>query len=222
MRLFLFLIIFPISLSYIEPSGNVFFSLKANGENIKGGDTIDINLKKYVLEKVKFYVADFKVYKNQEIVLDFDNSSFLFDFSNTSQENIQFPSSLKFDSVSFTLGIDSATNCSGAYGGDLDPTKGMYWSWQSGYINFKLEAKSVENHSDLIYHLGGYKKGELCTQQVGFKMKGCSDHEIELNVDEVLDHFLNQGIEKLMSPGTEAKKLSKLVANSFVPKCLEE
>jgi len=39
--------------------------------------------------------------------------------------------------------VDSLANVSGAMSNDLDATKGMYWSWQSGFINLKIEGKSA-------------------------------------------------------------------------------
>ncbi len=61
--------------------------------------------------------------------------------------------------ISFTIGVDSATNTSGAYPGDLDPTKGMYWAWNSGYIMAKLEGRSgacKTPHHNFEFHIGGY------------------------------------------------------------------
>ncbi|MBK9489775.1 MAG: hypothetical protein IPO07_14125 [Haliscomenobacter sp.] len=48
----------------------------------------------------------------------------------------------RLKTIHFNLGIDSLINVSGALGGDLDPQKGMYWAWQSGYINLKIEGRS--------------------------------------------------------------------------------
>ncbi len=59
----------------------------------------------------------------------------------------------------FDIGIDSLTNVSGALSGDLDPQRGMYWAWQSGYINMKIEGRSPQCKSRknvFQYHLGGY------------------------------------------------------------------
>jgi hypothetical protein len=47
-----------------------------------------------------------------------------------SKLSFDLPTYLKYDQIQFQLGIDSLTNVSGAMGGDLDPTKGMYWTWQ--------------------------------------------------------------------------------------------
>lgn len=70
------------------------------------------------------------------------------------------PVERNFSKLSFTLGVDSAHNCSGAQEGDLDPLNGMFWTWQTGYINFKLEGFSpaAQNENNkLEYHIGGYK-----------------------------------------------------------------
>ncbi|HTN05217.1 MbnP family protein [Agriterribacter sp.] len=64
-----------------------------------------------------------------------------------------------FNSLSFQLGVDSIANVSGAQSGDLDPAKGMFWTWNSGYIMAKLEGASsfstVPNGS-FTYHIGGF------------------------------------------------------------------
>src|SRR5690606_12850498 len=36
-----------------------------------------------------------------------------------------------FNGLSFRIGVDSIDNVSGAQGGDLDPAKGMFWTWNS-------------------------------------------------------------------------------------------
>ena len=67
---------------------------------------------------------------------------------------------MRFNTIAFNLGIDSITNVSGAQGGDLDPTKGMYWAWQSGFINIKLQGTSNScppPKNEFEFHLGGYQ-----------------------------------------------------------------
>ncbi|GAA4362670.1 hypothetical protein GCM10023185_30810 [Hymenobacter saemangeumensis] len=64
--------------------------------------------------------------------------------------------------VSFRVGVDSATNVAGALGGPLDPALGMYWAWQSGYINAKLEGRSPSRPAAVrrafSFHIGGYAR----------------------------------------------------------------
>ena len=74
---------------------------------------------------------------------------------------LEIPEDTEFDAIQFNLGIDSLTNVSGALGGDLDPTKGMYWTWQNGYVNFKLQGTSDlcnNPKNEFEFHLGGYLK----------------------------------------------------------------
>ena len=81
------------------------------------------------------------------------NDHVLFDAEQSSISIIQ-TNELK----SVNLGIDSITNVSGAMGGVLDPSLGMYWTWQSGYINAKLEGVFWKDGlgSEFQFHLGGY------------------------------------------------------------------
>lgn len=55
----------------------------------------------------------------------------------------------------FLLGVDSLTNVSGAFGG-ASTIKGMYWAWNSGYINLKLKGAArirpiLRTHSNSIW-----------------------------------------------------------------------
>ena len=78
-------------------------------------------------------------------------------------------------SNTFYLGVDSLTNSNGAMGGDLDPTKGMYWTWQSGYINVKIEGKYSgcnTRNNKFQFHLGGYQNPFQTIQKIeSFKMR---------------------------------------------------
>ncbi len=42
----------------------------------------------------------------------------------------------------------------------LDPTKGMFWTWNSGYLSFKIEGYSPVSTQPahiIAYHIGGYR-----------------------------------------------------------------
>ncbi len=64
--------------------------------------------------------------------------------------------------LEFRLGVDSAANVAGAQGGALDPALGMYWAWQSGYINAKVEGTSPRRPAlarrAFAFHVGGYAR----------------------------------------------------------------
>lgn len=70
-----------------------------------------------------------------------------------------------YTSVSFVVGVDSAKSVSDVAQrtGVLDPasygTDNMYWSWNSGYIFFKMEGKSSKSTNaakDFKFHIGGF------------------------------------------------------------------
>lgn len=59
--------------------------------------------------------------------------------------------------VSYLLGVDSLHNVSGAQEGALSTVNGMFWSWNSGYIQMKAEGISPNASSgSFAYHIGGF------------------------------------------------------------------
>jgi hypothetical protein len=63
----------------------------------------------------------------------------------------------KYRSIRYTIGVDSLRNVSGAQTGALDPAAGMFWTWSSGYIQFKVEGTLVNPAGEFIYHVGGFQ-----------------------------------------------------------------
>ena len=62
-----------------------------------------------------------------------------------------------YTGMQYTLGVDSARNVSGAQTGDLSPSKGMFWDWNSGYIMLKAEGSSPQSSDGAFtFHLGGF------------------------------------------------------------------
>jgi len=61
----------------------------------------------------------------------------------------------------FTIGVDASQVDEGAQTGPLDPAKGLFWSWNSGYIFMAIEGvspASTETDEAFQYHVGGYKE----------------------------------------------------------------
>lgn len=159
----------------------------------------------------KFYLTHFSFTKNGNTVWEENYSYHLIDASNPSILKFDVPEKMSYDEIHFLLGTDSLTNVSGVMGGDLDPTKGMYWAWNSGYINFKLEGKKLK--SAFEFHLGGYSQPTVQS----IKLASNKD-SIIINFD--VAEFLNQidltKQHKLMSPGIEAQRLSIIAASLFL------
>jgi hypothetical protein len=171
------------------------------------------------ISKLKFYISKLELLRKGAIVYQEQNSFHLIDIEEK-QSNIValfIPSNLDFDAFKFTLGIDSVTNVSGAMGGDLDPTKGMYWTWQSGYINVKIEGFNLTGKKDFVYHLGGYLAPFQSSQTAVFPI---ADKTIsELNLDLDLNRFFSEvsiaKTNRMMSPSFDAVLLAELFANCF-------
>lgn len=130
----------------------------------------------------------------------------------------QVPSGFVSSGVSFQLGIDSITHSMGVLGGDLDPTLGMYWTWQSGYIHFKLEGSSpLSGSADHRFeiHLGGYQAAWPTVHSVFIPKRPDAEWVIYLDISEGL-LWTNLATEHhVMSPGKTASKLSRHFITGF-------
>jgi len=92
----------------------------------------------------------------------------------------------EYNTISFTLGVDSVDNCSGAQSGALDPVNGMFWAWNSGYIFLKMEGISSASNSTgkrLEFHIGGYKAPNNCIKLIHLKLK----HAIKTGENNLLE-----------------------------------
>lgn len=169
---------------------------------------------------LRFYISGIEFLKQRKTVWKEQNSYYLIDIEDTASMhlNMQVPIDVVYDTIKFHLGIDSLTNTSGAVGGELDPTKGMYWSWQSGYINFKLEGNSplcsTRNH-EFQFHLGGYAAPFASIQTVYLPLTSRQKANIVLDIQKLLSAIDLSVQQSIMIPGNDAVALSRLAASSF-------
>ena len=172
-------------------------------------------------EMLKFYVSNIELYNNDTVVWKTENSFHLLDYEKPSSMKIELyiPSKLHFNKLYFDLGIDSITNVSGAMGGDLDPTKGMYWTWQSGYVNFKLEGSSNVCDSyknEFQYHIGGYQAPHSTLQPMILDIPtNIYEVNIEMMIKKFIEHIDLKNESHIMSLGKKAVQLSELTTTIF-------
>lgn len=108
----------------------------------------------------KYYISNIVLTKKNGEQIRMPESYFLVnaaDSASLTQELTGVPPG-KYTGISFTIGVDSLRNFAGAQTGCLDPAKGMFWTWKSGYIFVKLEgvsSKSPSKRNRLVYHIGG-------------------------------------------------------------------
>lgn len=122
---------------------------------------VNPNLDTFKVSVLKYYISNIVITKNDNTTYVEPESYHLIDASNISSTTISIPNVpfASYKSVSFMLGVDSTRNCSGAQTGDLAQNKGMFWTWASGYIMFKLEGSSPQSgasNKGLEYHIGGF------------------------------------------------------------------
>ena len=174
----------------------------------------------FELDVLRFYISNVKLLSNGSIVFSENDSYHLIDIIEKGNSFIlTLPDNLKFDHIQIDLGIDSITNVSGVYSGDLDPTKGMYWTWQSGYINFKLEGKhptSNAKNNVVQLHLGGYLQGQLAVQSLDFKCANSSQLNIQFDLNSFLKSIDFSNVHTIMSPGERAVTISGQIATYFI------
>lgn len=121
-------------------------------KNAKGED-FKINVFKYYVSNIKLSKVDGTTYLIPE-------SYFLIDASKTESTNITLKDvpTGDYTKIEYTIGVDYARNFAGAQTGALDPTNGMFWTWNSGYIFVKLEGTSPQSTATgntITFHIGG-------------------------------------------------------------------
>lgn len=173
-----------------------------------------------VFETIKFYISGIILTRDGVDVLAEKNS---FHLINAEQEEsltvfMLLPRHLQFNGLSFNLGIDSLNNVSGALGGALDPSNGMYWTWQSGYINFKLEGRSnlcATRKNEFHLHLGGYSSPDNALQRISSKVSQMDNIVVNLPLDKYLSAIDLSRQNMVMIPGKQAVELSHIAAGLF-------
>jgi hypothetical protein len=119
------------------------------------GESFNVSMFKYYVSNLELTKADGSIYKVPE-------NYFLIDQSVTSslkKELSNIPAG-DYTNLSFTIGVDSARNFSGAQTDALAPENGMFWTWNSGYIFVRMEGSSpASSRADkkLLFHIGGAK-----------------------------------------------------------------
>jgi hypothetical protein len=168
------------------------------------------------LKTFKFYISDIKFDYSDKTADAKPNDYFLIDIENPKSLHIPIckKNNKVISSLSFSIGVDSTASVSGALSGDLDPAKGMYWAWQSGYINMKIEGKSSScktRKNEFRFHIGGYLKPNYAIRKIELHPNQ-TDSNITVDVSKLFDTIDLSRENSVMVPGETAMKF----ANSSV------
>lgn len=214
----------------------LLFILKLNGLNgqnicfnpMFNGNKLELNKPYFMvnssdsiqIQTLKFYISNMEFYNTEQLVFKEKNSFHLIDAEDSTTFNlmINLEPNINFNQIKFNIGIDSITNYGGAMGGDLDPTKGMYWTWQNGYINFKIEGKSnlsTAKNKEFVFHLGGYQNSFSTLQTIQLPVQNNAIIPIYITIDKWLNEIDLIKQNHIMSPSKEAVILSNKLSTIF-------
>ncbi|MBC7643347.1 MAG: hypothetical protein H7174_13605 [Flavobacterium sp.] len=180
---------------------------------ISKNDTLQINL-------VKFYLSKIAIEYNDKSNFVEENSYHLIDFEDPKSLQIPVCENNKkiISKINFNIGIDSLSNVSGALSGDLDASKGMYWAWQSGYINMKIEGESRScktRKNKFLFHIGGYIKPNNSLRKVELNSNFNENLNLIVDLAQMFNNINLKEKNEIMIPGSEAIQMANLYQQIF-------
>jgi hypothetical protein len=191
--------------------------LELNKNYISRNDTLQINV-------LKFYLSEIEILYIDKTTFVFQKKHHLIDIEKS--ESLQIPIGKKnnkiISKIQFNIGIDSLSSVSGALSEDLDLQNGMYWAWQSGYINMKIEgrSRSSKNRKNAFqFHIGGYLQPNYAmrTIELNYNENVNRNDNLNLGVD-LANLFENIDLKQkhtIMIPGEEAMQMAAFSINMF-------
>ena len=146
-------------------------SLKLEFEHVWGSSGAEFSLNKQLthprtsdvmtFSTFKYYVSNVKLQKEDGTWYSLPESYYIVDADPATGSNEIKLSDIpagKYRALEVMYGVDSTRNVSGAQQGALDPERGMFWSWNTGYIMVKAEGSSPNSSTgSFSFHLGGFR-----------------------------------------------------------------
>jgi len=206
--------------TYSQKQVSLIFHHKAGSEELVLGNSYITPLgEKIIVQRFRYYVSNISITDKQgkQTMLPIDY--FLVDEADSLSKIIplSLPNS-DIRSIQFLLGVDSIRNVSGIQTGALDPMKGMFWTWNSGYIMAKLEGTSesstIGGHY-FTYHIGGFKGENNTLQTISLSLPESKEPVQEIHITaDINTWFKNKSDIKTAEtpvchmPGPLAKKIA--------------
>lgn len=143
----------------------------------------------YTLSTLNYFVSNISLMSDMGEMVSFPDQYFLVKESDSGSQFIDLPEvpSGNYSHLTFTVGVDSLKSISevGARTGVLDVASygddNMYWSWNMGYIFFKIEGNSsvidVQGSDKFAFHIGGFGGRDAVTPN--------NLEQIDLHLDNV-------------------------------------
>ena len=173
------------------------------------------------ISALRFYISNVRIAHGSKIVWRAEKEHYLIDFNqdHLQSNNIsgQEGGDLKEGVLKFVLGVDDNTSAQGIGEGPLDPIRGMYWTWQSGYINFKLEGVSNQcrtRKNKFQLHLGGFQKPYRTAQNIELKISG-EEKTVVFNLKKLMSTINLKEDHTVMSPSEKAVSFMQNAKSCF-------
>jgi len=121
---------------------------------------------------------------------------------------------LPFSGEKLVVGMDSAANTSGKLDGAFDPLLGMYWAWNTGYIQLKMVGCLVQNGRQLPfeYHIGGYKSPFETFVPIRIP---AGSNKIPLHLERLISALPITTTPNIMLPGAAAQQIFHAFSTAF-------
>lgn len=187
----------------------------------------------YSVSTFKYYISAIDlVNTDANLVYHLTNDYYLVDAADSTTTLIVQKAALhKYNRIAFTIGVDSIHNVSGAQTGALDPVRGMFWTWNSGYIMAKLEGNSplsTEPDHKIEYHIGGFRQPYSAVKRItlpfpaGETMPALPNATSIITISANIDTWFS-GTNELhiaatpvcMTPGTLSAKIAENYSGMF-------
>ena len=171
------------------------------------------------ISSFKCYISNIRIKNTKGKSVSSEKKHHLLNTENPATLILLINTKLPATAITFNIGIDSITNSKALLSGDLDPLNGMYWTWQSGFINWKIEGSSphlnTRNHH-FQYHIGGFSAPFNSLQTVTLKLDEPSN--TSCIVVDLKPFFETAGLfntPEIMSPGLKAVALANVFSTLF-------
>lgn len=224
-----------------ESTVKITFINTINNSRIVLNDSVYANPfeEKYTISKLRYYITNVSLNGTLNSFKE-KNSYHLIDESKEESQSFNFKITAgNYNSVQFLLGVDSLHNVSGAQTDDLDPTKDMFWTWNSGYVMAKMEGNSSSSklvNNKYEFHIGGYAGPYNVIKKIQLDFK--DNKSLELKAGKTTEIIINADINtwwkdpndikiaehaNITSPGKFALAISDNYAKMFsVKKIISE
>ncbi len=202
-------------------------SLKINIQFNFANSKIELN-EKYVskkndtltIESIKFYLSNVALNYKDKSSFNEANSYHLVDIEKPESQifTIKNDAKKEIESITFSIGIDSTASVSGALSGALDPSNGMYWAWQSGYINMKIEGNSNScktRKNAFHFHVGGYLEPYYAIRKININCNNNNNIDLIIDLAKLFNEIKLSETNSIMIPGKESMKIADLTSKIF-------